>query len=319
MSLLFQSPPLSVQAAHFLAGFCASSYVGILYVLQATRITYSFESTEDRAKERVRRRDDSDVIRARLAAVCLSTLISCAVVVCVVWCVSGDEGMPLALSSAATCLGLTSGKTAVLSCFIAPVLYSGPLYVAFLAKSLPLQQFWSIKWKVVPIFTTWVGWRNYIVAPITEEVVFRTCVLAFYHMAGVSSKKLVFLSPLWFGLAHVHHGWEVYHRMGCTRAAAQSAILSVVFQLAYTTLFGFHCAYLFLKTGSLIPPVVSHIFCNTMGLPGFGSDVAQFPRKRLSIISAYLVGIVGYVYTLRAWTQGSSSPYWPSQGESAKF
>jgi prenyl protein peptidase len=83
---------LSLMRAHLLAGFCASSYVGILYLLQQTRITYSSQSLEGQAKERARRRDDPDVIRARLAAVSASTLISCAVVLGVVWHLSaGNE------------------------------------------------------------------------------------------------------------------------------------------------------------------------------------------------------------------------------------
>lgn len=82
---------LSVQHAHLLAGFCASSYVGILYVLQRTRITYSTKSAEGQAKERARRRDDPDVIRARLAAVTVSTLASCAVVAGTAWHVTGGR------------------------------------------------------------------------------------------------------------------------------------------------------------------------------------------------------------------------------------
>ena len=54
-----------------------------------------------------------------------------------------------------------------------------------------------------------------------------------------------------------------------------------VFQLAYTSLFGFHCAYLFLRTGSLLPPTVAHIFCNIMGLPQLGSHLELYPRRRL--------------------------------------
>ncbi|KAI0685731.1 hypothetical protein BC835DRAFT_1455259 [Cytidiella melzeri] len=314
MSPLTDSARLPVQYAHLLAGFCASSYVGILYLLQQTRITYSSQSAEGQAKERARRRDDPDVIRARLVAVSVSTLVSCAVVVGTEWNVtvlSGNMALLSALAPALTRLGLRFQWQTLLSCLIAPVLYTGPLYVAYLSGTLPLQQHWSVKRNVVPVLTTWVGWRNYIIAPLTEEVVFRACILALYHMAGVSSKKLIFLSPLWFGLAHVHHGWEVYHRFGCTLQAAQMAIVTVVFQLAYTTLFGFHCAYLFLRTGSLIPPVVSHIFCNVMGLPGFGTDVARFPQRRVSIIAAYLIGMITYVYALGAWTKGSDSLYWP--------
>ena len=56
---------------------------------------------------------------------------------------------------------------------------------------------------------------------------------------------------------------------------------STVFQLTYTSLFGFHCAYLFLRTGSIVPPTLSHIFCNVMGFPQYALHVRMFPSRRL--------------------------------------
>jgi hypothetical protein len=44
-------------------------------------------------------------------------------------------------------------------------------------------------------------------------------------------------------------------------------LVVLVFQLVYTTLFGWYASYLFLRTGSILPPILSHIFCNIMGLP----------------------------------------------------
>ena len=87
--------------------------------------------------------------------------------------------------------------------------------------------------------------------PITEEVVFRACFLAVYHMAGVSRKKMIFLSPLAFGVgklahllaglsgsfvamcahmsiqpqAHLHHAWDTYNRYGRTTSALRIATL----------------------------------------------------------------------------------------------
>lgn len=55
-----------------------------------------------------------------------------------------------------------------------------------------------------------------------------------------------------------------------------------VIQLTYTTLFGFHCAFLFLRTGSLYPPLFSHMFCNFMGLPQISYELQVFPHKKPS-------------------------------------
>jgi len=85
-------------------------------------------------------------------------------------------------------------------------------------------------------------------APITEEIVFRACVIAVYHMSGASTKRMIFLGPLSFGLgmsislfqdplvspsimflfpkpAHVHHAWDTFNRYGRTANAAKRAVI----------------------------------------------------------------------------------------------
>ncbi len=54
----------------------------------------------------------------------------------------------------------------------------------------------------------------------------------------------------------------------------------LVFQLSYTTLFGSFASYLFLRTGSILPPITAHIFCNIMGLPQLGYEVSRFPKQK---------------------------------------
>ena len=72
---------LSVIQAHLLALAFAGSYVGSIYVSQNARLTYASDNPMDRARQRVRQRDDPDVIRARLKAVTFSTVLSCLAVV----------------------------------------------------------------------------------------------------------------------------------------------------------------------------------------------------------------------------------------------
>ncbi len=55
---------------------------------------------------------------------------------------------------------------------------------------------------------------------------------------------------------------------------------STVVQLLYTTLFGTYCAYLFLRTGSIFPPISAHAFCNVMGLPELRQEMGMFPSKK---------------------------------------
>ena len=98
-------------------------------------------------------------------------------------------------------LGLTFFEDhSLLPYLVTPILYLGPLYATFLDSKLPFQSGWSWGRDVLPVFNTWVGIRNYFFGPLTEELVFRACVLAVYHLAGSSRNKMIFLSPLLFGL-----------------------------------------------------------------------------------------------------------------------
>ncbi|OCH85481.1 Abi-domain-containing protein [Obba rivulosa] len=313
----FEHPPLPLPLAHAFAAFFALSYVGSIYVSKNARVSPNNGQpapARARAKDPEERwRNDPGVIRARLLAVSLSTLASCVAVLMLMWVTGGakKELFHEALISTITRLGLAHAP--LLPCLVTPLLYLGPLYFEFLVGRLPLQRHWNIKLDLFPVVATWQGWRNYIIAPLTEEIVFRGCTLAVYHFAGLSRTKMIFLTPLTFGAAHVHHAWETYNRLGRTASAAKFATIQTLAQLAYTSLFGFHCAFLFMRTGSLLPAISSHIFCNIMGLPAFGMHIRQLPSWR--IVLAYILGIVGYVYTMDRWTKTQSSLYWVHSGD----
>jgi len=331
MPVVFANPPISLSTAHSFTILFAGSYVGSLYISKSARLVFKkvfvrpLHEGEQRAKEYDERwRDDPDVIRARMTAVGLSTVSSCVAVIGLVWKLLGWGGkeLPFAIETCIARLGFANGSTwpqTVLPCLITPVLYSGSLFAEFLSGRLPLQRNWSLHRSLLPMITTWQGWRNYIIGPITEEVVFRACTLTVYHMAGASRKKMIFLTPLLFGFAHIHHAWDIFNRYGRTKAAAKRALLATAFQLSYTSLFGFHAAYLFLRTGSIIPPLTSHIFCNLMGLPEIGYELMAFPNRRTAIKMAYILGILGYVYTLKRWTHVEDCLYWVPEGERPMF
>ena len=130
-----------------------------------------------------------------------------------------------------------------------------------------------------------------IQGPLTEELVFRSTILSISLLGRFSIRSLIFGTPFWFGLAHAHHALEVYRKAGGGRDAAVQAIggcrmflqsldalefeidscllvfgnersrcetltQTVVFQLMYTTLFGWFASYLFLRTGEFGVPFV---------------------------------------------------------------
>ena len=117
-----------------------------------------------------------------------------------------------------------------------------------------------------------VKWRNYVVAPATEEFAFRACVAPSSLVTGAATLRgAVFASPLLFGLAHIHHFAELRRRSGSASAAA----LGVAAQFTYTVVFGWFAAFAFLRTGHLAGPVAAHAFCNVMGLPDARRDAPE--------------------------------------------
>ncbi len=77
----------------------------------------------------------------------------------------------------------------------------------------------------------------------------------------------MFLTPLYFGIAHVHHLYEF--RITHPKVPAFVAVLRSVFQFTYTSLFGFFAAFVFIRTGNVYSCILAHTFCNWMGLPRF--------------------------------------------------
>ena len=119
--------------------------------------------------------------------------------------------------------------------------------------------------------------RNFIIAPITEELVFRSLLVFFLYPCYCSSWSVIFVAPAWFSFAHVHHCYEKV-RKGETLA---SALISSLVQASYTYIFGCIAALLFLRTGSIVSPIASHVICNFIGLPN-----VDFMNRRSSEYSA---------------------------------
>ncbi|GAA6055966.1 hypothetical protein NBRC10513_004975 [Rhodotorula toruloides] len=303
----------------------STSYVGSIYLLPSTRTRHTPTSsphpdlTEDIATAAPtnppRDRNHPAVIKARLLAVTLASLSSCAAVPSILahsqptLFPTYSSAIPRALSLLGLALPSTPANLARLVLYplgLTASLFLGSLYVAYLEGELPGQRgarTW-VDWKRK--FEGWKGVRNYIGAPLTEELTFRSCILAISSLGGWSIPKLIFLSPLWFGLAHVHHARETYIAHGRTSRALLVATAQSLFQLAYTTLFGWYASFLFLRTGSIIPPFLAHAFCNAMGVPPVGWALKVWPEKKAAILLSYALGITSFIYHFnRCWTDPS--------------
>ncbi|XP_008363810.3 CAAX prenyl protease 2-like isoform X2 [Malus domestica] len=132
-------------------------------------------------------------------------------------------------------------------------------------------------------------WRNYIVAPITEELVFRACMIPLLLCGGFQKSTVIFFCPIFFSLAHLNNLMEVYSKQNHNLI---KAFMVIGLQLGYTVVFGSYASFLFIQTGNFLAPVVAHAFCNVMGLPVLVS------RGKGLIAVASVAGIVGFLWLL---------------------
>ncbi|KAJ1282957.1 hypothetical protein BS78_03G090800 [Paspalum vaginatum] len=133
-------------------------------------------------------------------------------------------------------------------------------------------------------------WRNYIVAPFTEELVFRACMIPLLLCGGFKTSSIIFFylqlvrqSKLLH--THLNHLFEL-HQQGCN-------FMRSLLLLGYTVIFGWYAAFLFIRTGNLLSPIVAHVFCNMMGLPVFSS-----PRTKGMASIAFVAGSLSFFWFL---------------------
>mmetsp|Transcript_25824 Transcript_25824/g.79460 ORF Transcript_25824/g.79460 Transcript_25824/m.79460 type:complete len:176 (+) Transcript_25824:327-854(+) len=168
--------------------------------------------------------------------------------------------------------------------------------------------------------------RNLAVGPLSEELVFRACVIPLLREARFSLAFTVGVSPLFFGLAHLHH---LHRRVLHDKVPIPHALAATALQLAYTSLFGAFAAFLFLRTSHLAAITVCHAYCNHMGLPDFDflypesvdaapsarerdAAVALHRRRRL-LVGLHLAGILLFTLALGPLTDPAiyGSFHWP--------
>ncbi|XP_072929791.1 CAAX prenyl protease 2 [Epargyreus clarus] len=166
-------------------------------------------------------------------------------------------------------------KAATFPLILTAILFLGPLTMQYFAGVLSIYLEPAYWWT---IFHDLVWVRNHLMAPLSEEWVFRSCMVPML-MQCFDLMTAVFVGPLLFGIAHFHHLFEQ------VKAGVQfkSALFISLFQFLYTSLFGAYSAYLFITTGHFLAPLVAHIFCNHMGFPNFG-EIFQFPPMERAII-----------------------------------
>ncbi|KAM5353759.1 hypothetical protein ACJ41O_000409 [Fusarium nematophilum] len=245
------------------AGFAPPQAVALLIVYCLVYVVPLYFSAATRPSP-TRSRDAPEAIRARILVVSLSTALCSLVTLYLLSSSSIAHPEPLHFMGYWP-IGLWDAARAL---WLTALLFAGPLYESLVvdgaARLEPLRDIWN----------DWSIWRNMVAGPITEECLFRSAGVPLLLRSGASLAGTIFLSPLIFGLAHLHHFYEF--RITHPRTPLPVAIARSLLQLSYTSLFGAYATFLFLRTGSLLAVVLVHAFCNCMGLPRFWGQVDPY-------------------------------------------
>ncbi|SCU99918.1 LAMI_0G01684g1_1 [Lachancea mirantina] len=274
-----------ISVGHLLSLYVSFSYVAALHL--------SFRGLNKLKK----RRDDVRVIKSRIRRITIISLINLAIIPWVHSLISKGE---VSFLDSLINLGVVPGLYVNghccrfdLSTFfrdlahgiqIICTLYCGPLldnllcYVLTPGESLS-EMFSTVYNEVTNIW----GFRNYVFAPVTEELFYTSMVLNNYLTTQVSDsehRSAIWITPFFFGLAHIHHAFEL---ISTGLYSWTQVLTSAVFQVSYTVIFGIFTNIVFMATGkNLWCCIVLHSFANYMGFPR-GSGLEEhilLARKR---------------------------------------
>ncbi|EPX74611.1 CAA Xprenyl protease [Schizosaccharomyces octosporus yFS286] len=142
------------------------------------------------------------------------------------------------------------------------ILFLGPLYQTIFIDKVYKNLLETVSFEIKNPAT----WRNLVIGPLSEEVMFRCSIIPLFEKANYSQKETILSAPLLFGFAHFHHSYEF---LLSYPGAYVVAMIQFLVQFFYTTLFGWYSTYVFLNTHSIWPTFLIHSFCNFMGLPVF--------------------------------------------------
>jgi prenyl protein peptidase len=200
-------------------------------------------------------RDAPSVIRARIQAVTLACLIASISTLALL--VHTTQHTPL---QSVHLLGWYPIHASSLfpPLLLAFTLFAGPLFERLVIERIDPST-------TVATLLSWIGYRNYIAGPITEEVLFRSVLVPLHLLANVSPKTTTLITPLYFGIAHIHHFYEF--TLTHPHTPFLPILLRSLFQFTYTTLFGWFAAFVYIRSGSLYTVIFIHTFCNWIGFP----------------------------------------------------
>lgn len=270
--ITFELNPLLSFFSCFLLAF---SYVSSLYIKPTTQ-----------------GRNHPETIKIRFLAVTCACFLALPFLYLI--STSSESGHSLMSWVGVRSTGVVQG--AILPLVLTMILFAGPLVQMYEARIFELYNDINY-WKNSLSNIIWI--RNHVVGPLTEEFLFRACLMPLM-VPTFGWKAAVCFCPVFFGLAHFHH---MLQKIKFEGLEFKTAFFQSVFQFAYTTVFGVYCAYIFIRTGHLIGPVLCHAFCNHIGFPDFNEVLNEDDfDKKAKIIGCYILGPLLFFMLLNFFT-----------------
>ncbi|CAD8059996.1 unnamed protein product [Paramecium primaurelia] len=184
-------------------------------------------------------------------------------------------------------------------------LFLGPIYNSILEKYLKNEGFVN-KFNENPFKDDRMLIRI-VLAPLLEEITFR----ALFYQNAENQYQYRLLSSILFSLAHSHkffsffkkerkfrslYNYKETNKIQNFKTCFTKALLTTLFILMFTFIFGFYAASVFLKTRSLISVILLHSYCNYLGFPKLKQIFSNTKVNIIKILVVYFVGLVFFYY-----------------------
>ncbi|KAL8694530.1 MAG: hypothetical protein Q9218_000861 [Villophora microphyllina] len=205
-------------------------------------------------------RDAPSVIRARIRFVSISVTLATIATIYVLATRANASQLEILRLLGWYPIGLVEVAKSLL---LTAILFAGPLFERAVIEDR--WKDWLRGQSLHESLSSWIGWRNYVAGPVSEEILFRSLLVPLHFLTPLSPTRIILSTPLYFGIAHVHHFYEFVLTHPHTPLAP--SIIRSLIQFSYTTIFGWYATFLFVRTGNVIGVILVHAFCNWAGLP----------------------------------------------------
>ncbi|KGU29445.1 prenyl protein peptidase [Candida albicans P57055] len=171
------------------------------------------------------------------------------------------------------------------------ILYSSSIYQIYIEEV----ELFDWKYQISSFRTALVLYpiRDYLLAPISEELIYRGLIFLINNDANesVDRKNQHVFTPFLFGVAHIHHGIQLYRQ----NVPTMTIVITTGFQFTYTSMFGKLSEVIYSATDqNLWSCIVLHMICNIFGLPNFSLNS---PRVTHQVVFYSLI-VLGIVHSL---------------------